>query len=630
MPDLTITSLATKHTALPVKNVTIDGGFWGERLRINREVTLPAQYGQCRSTGRFEALKLLWKPGEPNEPHIFWDSDVAKWLEAASYSLASHYDVELEKQIDDVIALVADSQMPDGYINSHYACVAPEKRWSNVRDRHELYCAGHLIEAAVAHFEATGKRTLLDPLRRYADHIGEVFGTGPGQARGYCGHPEVELALVRLWRATGEDRFLALAKYFIDERGREPHYFDIEFAEHRQPLPIVLGGYAYMQADKPARDLATVTGHAVRAMYLYSAMTDVAAATGDEDLRAACLRLWEDVTRKKMYVTGGLGPSRHNEGFTHDFDLPNETAYAETCAAIGLMFWAQRMLHLERDVRYADVLELALYNGAIAGVSLGGDKFFYENPLSRHGAHARVGWFDCACCPPNLARMLSSVGTFAYSSDESEIAVHLYMNGRAKFDLANGSVTVNITTDYPWDGKVLIQPIINAATTFTLRLRVPGWCESARFSLNGESIEPLIEQGYAVVARTWQPGDVIEIALEMVVRRVYADVRVEADRGRVALMRGPLVYCAEEIDNGNGIDQIVVPRDATFATTYDPKLLGGVVTVTGFVARETDDPDAPLYRTAPPQMLPATLKAVPYYAWDNRGLGEMQVWLREG
>jgi DUF1680 family protein len=358
----------TKFSLLPLNNVTIDGGFWGPRLEINRQRTLPIEYKQCKDTGRIDAFRLDWKPGAGPAPHIFWDSDVAKWIEAASYALNSHPDAALEGVVDETIALIASAQQADGYLNTHFTVVEPGKRWTNLRDRHELYCAGHLIEAGVAHFQATGKRALLDVVCRYADHIAAVFGPGPAQKRGYPGHEEIELALVKLYRATGERRYLDLSLYFINERGSQPHYYDLEALERgEEPGKFRFKTYAYMQAHLPVREQRQVVGHAVRAMYLYAAMADLAAETGDESLLQACEVLWEDLCLRKMYLTGGIGPSTDNEGFTGAYDLPNETAYAETCASIGLVFWAQRMLQSGCESRYADVMEGALYNGVLIG-----------------------------------------------------------------------------------------------------------------------------------------------------------------------------------------------------------------------------------------------------------------------
>jgi DUF1680 family protein len=625
--------MSRRFNPLPFSKVTIEGGFWGPRLDTNRAVTIPIEYQQCKDTGRIDAFKLDWKPGKQPVPHIFWDSDVAKWIEAASYSLVTHPDPHLEAQLDEVIAMVAASQQADGYLNSHFSAVEPEKRWTNLRDWHELYCAGHMTEAGVAHFQATGKRTLLDAMCRYADHIGRVFGAGPGQKRGYPGHPELELALVKLYQATGERRYLDLSRYFVDERGRQPYYYDQEArARGEDPAAFWARTYAYMQAHLPVRQQRQVTGHAVRAMYLYSAMADLAGETGDQELRAACNALWEHLCTRNLYLTGGIGPSRSNEGFTRDFDLPNETAYAETCAAIGLVFWNHRLLQLEGDAHYADTLERALYNGVLSGVSLSGDRFFYENPLASLGGHHRQPWFDCACCPPNLARLLASLGGYVYSYNDAGVAVHLYVQGGGQFALPGGRVSLRQTTNYPWDGIVTCSLEMDHPLKFELSLRYPGWCRQATLAINGQG-QPVANYGdgvYIRLEREWQPGDQIRLEMDMPVERVYAHPEVWQDVGKVALQRGPLVYCVEQVDQENPVNRLALPRESQILASFEPHLLGGVVKLTG-QARVSEEHDwgKQLYRTQPAWLKTAALTAIPYYAWDNRQPGGMEVWLPE-
>ncbi len=628
-------ALATSRLrAVPFTCVNIDDVFWSPRLRANRERTLPIQYRQCRETGRIEAFRLDWAPGVEPEPHIFWDSDVAKWIEAVSYSLAAHVDPALEALLDEVIALLVSAQQPDGYLNVHFTIVEPEKRWANLRDMHELYCAGHLIEAAVAHFQATGKRTLLDALCRYADYIERVFGAESGKKRGYPGHEEIELALVKLYQVTGEQRYLRLSRYFVDERGRQPHYFDQEAqARGEDPRDYWAKTYTYCQALMPVRELTEVGGHAVRAMYLYSAMADLAGAYDDAELLAACRRLWDDLCLKKMYLTGGIGPSQHNEGFTVAYDLPNLTAYAETCAAIGLVFWNHRLLQLDCDSRYADVLERALYNGVISGVSLDGEKFFYENPLASQGNHHRQPWFGCACCPPNLARLLASLGSYIYSQAADGLAVHLYVQGDMRTTLADGTpITVRQQTQYPWDGTVLLTLLPAAATTCTLRLRLPGWCRQAAISINGTAITPPVVLGYACLHRTWQPGDTVELTLAMPVERIAAHPRIEQDAGRVALQRGPVVYCVEGVDHTVSVYDLLLPPATPLHARFDPELLHGVVVIEGeALALDQANWQQALYQPSSALLThPVPFRAVPYATWDNRAPGEMAVWLPLG
>jgi DUF1680 family protein len=631
--------MTTRRKLIPVPftHVHLQDVFWAPRIETNRQATIPAEYRMCEDTGRIAAFDLNWKEGDSNPPHIFWDSDVAKWIEAASYSLATHPDAVLEGLLDRVIAKIAHAQQPDGYLNTHYTQVEPGKRWTNLRDYHELYCAGHLIEAAVAHFQATGKRTLLDTLCRYADLIGDTFGTADGKKRGYSGHEEIELALVKLYHVTGEKRYLALAQYFVDERGRQPYYFDQEaLARHEDPANFWAHTYAYMQAHVPVREQAEVTGHAVRAMYLYSAMADLANESGDADLLAACERLWDDLCLKRMYITGGIGPSASNEGFTTHYDLPDEAAYAETCAAVGLVFWNHRMLQFEGNGRYADVMERALYNGTISGISLDGRSFFYVNPLASKGGHHRKGWFDCACCPPNIARLIASVGEYVYSQGERDAWVHLYAEGEGQLQVGDRRVTLRQATRYPWDGAIRLSMAVDTPTAFALHLRIPGWCRKYHVAVNGTPVaqDVPVEKGYLGIERAWTDGDTVQLDLEMPVVYMQANPNVQQMLGRVALQRGPVVYCLEGCDHpGTPLDDIVlrgdVAADTLFAPEYISSLLGGVVVLKG-TGMQSAQPDweGALYQQKAAQPAPINLTAIPYYAWDNRAAGEMRVWFR--
>jgi uncharacterized protein len=630
---------------LPLRQVTFTDRFWAPRLEANRRITLPTEYEQCRKTGRLDAWKLQWKPGDPNPPHIFWDSDVAKWIEAVGYSLATHPDAELERRVDEVVEWMAQAQGPDGYLNSHYLAVEPDKRWSNLYSCHELYCAGHLIEAAVAYAAATGKTRILTVLCRYADHIASVFGRAPGQKRGYCGHEEIELALVKLYRATGQRRYLELAAYFIDERGREPHYFSLEAAARGEPPPIANARDAYLnlQAHQPPREQDTVVGHAVRAMYLACGMADVAAETGDEGLLAACHRLWRSLVDRRLYITGGIGSTRHGERFTFDYDLPNETAYAETCAAIGVVFWAHRLLQLEAAAEYADVLERALYNGVAAGLSLSGDRFFYANPLAvlpelarekRSAGHLspeRQEWFGCACCPPNIARLYASLGAYAYSLAPEALFVHLYVQGTAEFTVGGQRVTVRQRGDYPWREKMTLALGLTGPLVFTLALRLPGWCRAPQVRLNGRRIRlaGAVLRGYLYLRREWQPRDRVELVFPMPVERLAAHPRVRHNAGRVALQRGPLVYCVEEVDSGANLNGLQLPATARLRAVFRPDLLGGTIVITGRALRRAEAAwGNRLYQPAElEKSVPARVQAIPYCLWANRGAGEMLVWI---
>jgi uncharacterized protein len=630
---------------IPQSSVKITSGFWADRQKTNREVTIPFQYQQLLKTGQVDAFKLAWKHGDPKPPHIFWDSDLAKWIEAASYSLATHPDPELEGLLDETIALIASAQQKDGYLNVHFTVVEPEKRWTNLRDMHELYCAGHMIEAGAAHFMATGKRSLLDVVCKYVDYIDSTFGREPGKKRGYPGHEEIELALVKLFHVTREPRYLNLSRYFINERGSQPHYFDIEAVDRGEKpvdfwaargLPNELR-YAYNQAHQPVREQEQVMGHAVRAMYLYSAMADLAFETKDSDLQRACEALWEDLCLKKMYITGGIGPSRHNEGFTMPYDLPNETAYAETCAAIGLVFWNQRMLQLDCDSKYGDVMERALYNGVLSGVSLEGDRFFYVNPLESDGSHHRQPWYECACCPPNIARLLASLGGYIYSKSFTDgdkahkdiLAVHLYIDSSVHLDINGAALILIQETRYPWDGNVRFTLDLDRPADFVLKLRMPGWCRSASLKWNGEPVECLeFDQGYINLDCGWSPGDQLELLMEMPVERVYASPAVKAAARHIAIQRGPLVYCLEQVDHALPISLLHLPDDVFLKQTYLAEFSGGMVVISAeTLALDTANWGNELYRNSPPGTKPATLFAIPYFAWDNRQDGAMQVWI---
>ena len=628
-------------TPLPIGNVAVEGGFWGPRVEVNREVTVPDIYGHLKKTGRIDAWKLDWREGRSNKPHLFWDSDVAKWIEAAAHCLGTRPDRKLQAQVDDLVGTIEQAQRHDGYLNIYFTAVEPAKRWTNLRDWHELYCAGHLMEAAVACYEATGETRLLDTMVRYADYIGCVFGPERGQKRGYPGHEEIELALIRLYRATGEVRYRDLAAFFVNERGRRPHYFDLE-AEQRgdDPESHRPRSYDYNQSHLPARSQTTAEGHSVRACYLYAGMADVAAESGDRGLFQACKSIWDNVVQRRMYVTGGIGSTRHGERFTFDYDLPNEEAYAETCAAIALVFFAHRMLQVDPDGRYADVMERALYNGVLSGVSLDGRRFFYDNVLAAHPEYhvysgqkppRREEWYGCACCPPNLARILASVGTYAYSTRRSEVYVHLYIAGTAQVSLGSRKVELIQETDYPWKERIRLTVRAREATPFALALRIPGWCRAPELKVNGrrEKAEP--RKGYVKIRREWANGDRVELTLPMPAERIEAHPSVRQNCGRVALQRGPVVYCLEEADNGGDLNDLSLPRDAKLRVMMDRGLFGGVPVITARGRRrDAGTWKGKLYQATRSKTVSCAITAIPYFTWANRSEGEMLVWIREG
>ncbi|MBA3942985.1 MAG: glycoside hydrolase family 127 protein [Herpetosiphonaceae bacterium] len=629
-----------QYASLPHTAVTIDDAFWAPRLHTNRTGTIGHLYRELRATGSIDAFRPGWHWPEQatrrgawgGTTTMFWDSDVAKWIETASYSLATHPDPHLDTLLDDVITLIAQTQHADGYLNTWFTYVDPAHRWQNLRDWHELYCAGHLIEAGVAHFNATAKRSLLDIVCRYADHIDDMFGLEPGKRLGYPGHPEIELALVKLHRATGEQRYLALSRYFVDERGRQPHYFEQEARlRGEDPVTFWAKSFEYNQSHRPVREQREVVGHAVRAVYLYTAMAELAGAYDDARLLGACRQLWQHLTTTRMYVTGGIGTSKQNEGFTGDYDLPNESAYAETCAAISMIFWAQRMLQLECDARYADIMELELYNSVLSSVSLDGKSFFYDNPLASDGTHHRQPWFICPCCPPNLARLFASLGQYIYGYNDQDLVVHLYIQCTGRFQLANQMIMLRQETNYPWDGTVTLHVEPEQAAEFGLQLRIPGWCDDAELRVNQTVIDlqANVVQGYVRIEREWQPGDTVMLTLPMPVVALSAHPDVVADVGHVALQRGPLVYCLEQVDHALPLHRLVVTDLAALAAQHEPDLLGGITILTGSAgALDPADWQGMLYRPTPPTTQPCTLHAVPYFAWNNREPGAMQVWIR--
>jgi len=611
---------------VPFTQVKLTDEFWAPRIETNRTVSIPYSFGKCEETGKIDNFAIAGglKTGEHKGDFPFDDTDPYKILEGASYSLSVHPDPKLDKYLDDLIVKIAAAQEDDGYL---YTCRTNkcerlknwygDERWSKLAGSHELYNMGHLYEAAVAHYQATGKRTLLDVAVKNADFLDTVFG--PGKNEGWPGHQVIEMGLAKLYRATGNEKYLQLAKFYLDTRGP--------------------GGNPYNQSHQKPVDQSEAVGHAVRASYMYCGMADVAALTGDERYLRAAERIWENVVGRKLYLTGGIGASGAGEAFGKDYELPNETAYCETCAAIGNVMWNHRMFLSSGLGKYIDVLERTLYNGLISGVSLQGDTFFYPNPLASHGQHKRSPWFSCACCPGNMTRFVASIPGYVYAKAGDRLYVNLFVSGTGTVNMKNNAVKVQQVTGYPWDGSVKLTVEPQRAAKFTVAIRVPGWAQGqpvpsdlyrymdggeqkVGLKLNGEVIEADTEGGYLCIERKWAKGDVIEMDLPMPVRRVLADQNVEADRGRVAIERGPIVYCAEWPDNGGHVHNLVLPDNAKLTLEGRKNLLGLVTVVRGkALAVAYGDDGKSLVKKE------QEFTAIPYYAWAHRGQGEMAVWL---
>ena len=630
-----------EYNPIPFTDVTIDDAFWSPRIETNRRVTIDYDFQKCAETDRLSNFDKAAGVAQGKHVGIFFnDSDVFKVIEGAAFSLHLHPDAELEQFLDGLIARIAAAQEADGYL--YTARTIAERngtqdqlradqeggtRWSNLRVNHELYNVGHLYEAAVAHFLATGKRTLLDVALKNADLIDSVFG--PNKRRDVPGHQEIEMGLVKLYDVTGNERYLQLAKFFLDERG---HYHN-----GRQPYGN-FGDPAYTQDHLPVIEQDEALGHSVRAVYMYSGMADVAALTGEQAYIDAIGRIWDNVVSKKLYITGGIGARRHGEAFGGNYELPNATAYNETCAAIANVFWNQRMFQLHGHAKYIDVLERSLYNGFLPGIDFGGNRFFYVNPLefdgqfqfNRNNSNERLGWFNCSCCPTNAVRVFPSLGGYLYAQQGNSLYVNLFMSSQTNITIGDTAVQVIQQTHYPWNGTIKLT--INPArpTEFALHVRIPGWAQGQpvpsdlyaytqsadandqpiTLTVNGAPIALALHQGYAVVQRLWQPGDQLELTLPMPVRRVVSHPAVAEDAGKVAVERGPLVHCLEAVDNEGSVLGAALADSTPLIAAKAPQLLNGVVTI------EAKQPDG-------------NLTFIPYYAWAHRGRGEMTVWVAQ-
>lgn len=633
-----------------VKRFTVSDSFFGRYEKLMQDVVIPYQEKvlkdeiqdaeKSHAIENFRLAAKILETGKCNNEFygmVFQDSDVAKWLEAASYSLLKNPDKELEKRCDDVIDLIGSAQHKDGYLNTYFTVKLPDKRWTNLEEAHELYCAGHMMEAAVAYAECTGKTKLLDIMSRMADHIYKYFIEGG--AEGYPGHPEVELALMRMYRCTKNEKYKELAQHFINVRGVDSNYYIKESERHNW---TVWGNDCYnkecMLNHAPVREQVKAVGHAVRAVYLYTGMADVAFETNDIELKNACKILWENITQCRMYVTGAIGSAYEGEAFTKDYHLPNDTAYAETCAAIGLIFFARKMLDLEKDSKYSDTMERSLYNCVLAGMQLDGERFFYVNPLEvipgisgeavthRHALPKRPNWFTCACCPPNVARLLSSVAGYAWSEEGSTVYSHLFIGGTLDLtETLQGKIKVE--TEYPYGDRVIyrFEPK-NKVMKMTIAIRLPQWSSHTVILLNNNKCDFKTKHGYAYITQDFSANDELMVTFDMSVKRIFASSNVSSTSGKVTFSRGPMIYCAEGVDNDGDILSLRVKKEAKAQVSTTDKLGGCVeITIDGFKIITNDS----LYLYDRPKAEPYRLTLIPYYTWGNRGVNQMQVWITE-
>jgi DUF1680 family protein len=614
---------------VPFTSVHLNDNFWSPRIETNRTVSIPSAFRECEKNGRFDnfAIAAGLKKGEHRGDFSFDDTDPYKIIEGASYSLSVHYDKQLDHYLDSVINIIARAQEPDGYLTT---CVTNKctrlsgwwgtHKWDKINS-HELYNSGHLIESAIAHFRATGKRTFLDVAIRNADLVCKTFGPAEGQIHRPSGHPIVEMALCKLYKVTGTKKYLDMAKYFVEETGRGTD-------GHRLS--------EYSQDHKPILQQDEIVGHAVRAGYLYSGVADVASLTNDAAYFKALTRIWDNMAGKKLYITGGIGSRAEGEGFGPDYELNNMTAYCETCASIANVYWNYRMFLATGESKYYDVLERALYNGVISGVSLSGDKFFYDNPLESMGQHERQPWFGCACCPGNITRFMASVPYYMYATEGDDIFVNLYIQGKADIKTDHNSVQLTQTTAYPWDGNVTVTVNPDRKATFALRLRIPGWAQDApvptnlytfadkakpyTIKVNGTEVKATLKDGYAYIERRWRKGDRVELDLPMDVRRVKANDNVVDDRGKLALERGPVMFCIEGKDQKDStVFNKYIMENTPVSAQYDKTLLNGVMTLTG-AAKEVEKDGT---------VKDVDFKAIPYATWNNRGADQMEVWIAQ-
>ena len=615
---------------VPFTSVKVTDSFWGQRLKASREVTIPLAFSKCEETGRYKNFEMAAHPSDDNKVtgYSFDDTDVYKTIEGASYLLQTYPDKKLKKYIDSVLVIVAAAQEPDGYLYTsrtmnpkHPHEWAGSKRWEKVEDlSHEFYNLGHMVEGAIAHYQATGQRNFLDIAIRYADCVCREIGDGPDQQVRVPGHQIAEMALAKLYLVTGEQKYLDQAKFFLDKRG---------YTSRRDE---------YSQAHKPVIEQDEAVGHAVRAAYMYSGMADVAALTGDTAYIHAIDRIWDNIVSKKLYITGGIGATNQGEAFGKNYELPNMSAYCETCAAIGNVYMNYRLFLLHGESKYYDVLERTLYNGLISGVSLDGGGFFYPNPLESMGQHQRQPWFGCACCPSNICRFIPSLPGYVYAVKDRDVFVNLFVANDATLKVDGKKVVLKQSTSYPWDGDINIRVDRNSAGQFAMKIRIPGWVRNKvvpsdlynysdgkrlqySVKVNGEVVESELVNGYFTIDRKWKKGDEVSVHFDMEVRTVKANAKVEADRGRISVERGPIVYCAEWPDNNFDVLNVLMNREPEFEVVSKPELLCGINQIkTQAQTLEYDESGRLVTKDQ-------TLTLIPYYAWAHSGQGNMAVWL---
>ena len=634
-----------QNKKISLKNVQITDGFWKPMQDLIIDTVIPYQekilndeipgVEKSHALANFRIAAGLEK-GE-FYGMVFQDSDVAKWLEGVAYSLVVHPDAELEKRADEVIDTIEKAQQSDGYLNTYFTIKEPEHRWQNLQECHELYCAGHMMEAAAAYYDATGKDKLLKVMERMADHIDRRFG--PDKITGIPGHQEVEIGLMRLYHTTGEERYCKLAEYFINERGKNPNFFYEESKKRGWThFGIDPKDTVYNQSFATVYDQKEAVGHSVRAVYMYTAMADIAGTTGDERLYQACSDLWKNMTEKRMYLTAGIGSTGELEAFTKDYDLPNDMVYAETCASIGLIFFAKQMLELEVNGKYADVMERAFYNGTISGMQADGKRFFYVNPLEvnpgisgvvpgyKHVLPERPGWYACACCPPNLVRLITSLGKYVWDETDTTIYSHMFVGQNAELEKAD----IEVESSYPWEGNVTYHLHSKDEEEYTLAIHIPGYLKEICVKVNGEPVDwkKQMKNGYLYLTRKWGESQV-ELTFDLEVRKVYANKKVREDAGKTALMRGPFVYCFEGVDNGNNLQAMCISSDMQAETFVgETGVLKDKICVRVQGYEDQRESDA-LYLEEKPDYQPRELTAIPYYLWGNRGINQMRVWMLE-